>query len=223
MTRLAAAWLAFMIGLIAGGEIQDLSSFAIGAAAGLAAVWLGFAAASRCRPPLHSTTATLVKDGVIAVAAGVALGLANLWANWLIASAYPTLRALLIERFRTLSPITGLVASPLVEEVLVRLFLMSAIAWAVSRVTQRPSVIFVAALVASAVVFAALHLDRAFPGDPAAASFYRAALMVKYTLGGLPMGWLFWRRGLPFAIACHVAANGTHLLLQGVVFAMPPR
>jgi membrane protease YdiL (CAAX protease family) len=36
--------------------------------------------------------------------------------------------------------------------------------------------------------------------------------------GGLPLGWVFWRRGLPYSIACHVAANATHLILMPVLF-----
>ena len=130
--RAIAAWLAFMIGLIAGRDVHDLTSFAIGAASGL--------------------------------------------------------------------------------------FLMSVIAWLVSRFTKNPSIVFAAALVASSLVFALLHLARPFPGDPSMASFYRAALVAKYTLGALPLGWLFWRWGLPYAILCHAAVNATHLVVQSFVF-----
>jgi hypothetical protein len=35
---------------------------------------------------------------------------------------------------------------------------------------------------------------------------------------GLPLGWIFWRRGLPYAILCHIAANAAHLALQEGVF-----
>ena len=214
----AAAWVAFMTGLVAGGEVQDPASFAIGAAAGAALVLFGFAAASRTRTLSGDANSRRLRLAVLAVAAGIGLGLANLAANWLIASAHPAIRELLVQRFTTLSPLVGVVSAPLVEEVAVRLFLMSAIAWLVSRFTRKPAAVFMAALWGSSLVFALLHLGRPFPGDAALASYYRLALVTKYTLAGLPMGWLFWRWGLPYAILCHAAGNATHLVVQRFVF-----
>jgi membrane protease YdiL (CAAX protease family) len=213
-----AAWLAFMIGLVLGGEVADAASAAIGAAAGAALVLLGFAAASRTRTLARGTSADRTRLAVLALAAGTGLGLANLAANWLIANADPALRELLVRRFTTMDPWVAVVSAPLVEEVMVRLFLMSAIAWITALVTKNPSAIFVVALLGSSLVFALMHLGRPFPGDPALATFYRASLVTKYTLAGLPMGWLFWRYGLPYAILCHAAGNATHLLVQQFVF-----
>ncbi len=68
------------------------------------------------------------------------------------------------------------------------------------------------------MVFAALHLDRPMPADSLLANYYRAALLAKYTLAGLPLGWIFWRWGLPYSILCHVAANAAHLMLQHGIF-----
>jgi membrane protease YdiL (CAAX protease family) len=214
----AAAWLAFMMGLIAGGEVEDPASFAIGAAIGAALVLPGLAAASRTRVLSRDVTSRRARLLVLAVTLGIVLGLANLAANWLIASAHPEIRALLVQRFAALSPVVGVVAAPLMEEVAVRLFLMSAIGWLVSRFSTNPSAVFLIALWASALVFAVLHLGRPFPGDPALATFYRSALVAKYTLAGLPMGWLFWRWGLPYAIVCHALGNATHLVVQRFVF-----
>jgi len=213
-----AAWLAFMTGLIVGREIDDLASFAIGAASGAALVLIGFAAAARTRTLSRTASSDRGRLTLLALAAGAGLGLANLAANWLIASAHPTIRTLLVERFTTMDPLVAVIAAPFGEEVTVRLFLMSAIAWVVSRFTKNPSIVFAAALVASSLVFALLHLGRPFPGDPSVASFYRAALVTKYALAALPMGWLFWRWGLPYAILCHAAGNATHLVLQRFVF-----
>jgi len=214
----AAAWLAFMIGLVAGGDVADPGSLAIGAVCGAAFVLLGFAAASRTRTLPNDTGSRRARFTLLALGGGIGLGLANLAANWLIASAHPAIRELLVQRLTTMDPWVAVVSAPLTEEVSVRLFLMSAIAWIVSRVTKSPSRIFAAALIGSSLVFALLHLGRAFPGDPALANFYRAALVTKYTLAGLPMGWLFWRWGLPYAIVCHAAVNATHLVLQRFVF-----
>jgi hypothetical protein len=119
---------------------------------------------NRRRHPLN------VRLALLSLAVGTALGLA-LAANWVIVEAEPRLRALLAERMATLDPLQAVIASPILEEVALRLFFMSALAW-----------------------------------------------VTKYTLAGVPLGWVFWRWGLPYAILCHAAANATHLALQGRVF-----
>jgi membrane protease YdiL (CAAX protease family) len=95
---------------------------------------------------------------------------------------------------------------------------MSAIAWVVSRFTDRAGLVFAIALVGSAFVFALLHLARPLPADSMLANSYRALLLVKYTMAGLPLGWIFWRWGLPHSIVCHAAANAAHIAFQGLVF-----
>jgi membrane protease YdiL (CAAX protease family) len=218
VTGVIAAWLALMIGLLAGREIEGGASFVIAAALGAAAVWTGYAAASKCRLLSPATSAERFRRLGWSVVIGITFGLANLGANWAIANHHPTLRALLLRRFAAIDAVSAMVAAPLAEEVVVRLFLMSTIAWIVWRLSDRYTAAFWVALVASSVVFASLHLARPFPGEPELAAFYRGSLMVKYTLAGFPMGWLFWRWGLPYAILCHAVVNGTHLGLERFVF-----
>jgi hypothetical protein len=214
----AAAWLTFVAGLLAGGEITNLASFAASGLLGAALVLLGFAAAWRCRGLSGKPRAQRDRLVVLSLAIGVLLGLANLAANWMIAEADPALRTLLVERMTRLEPRVALIASPATEEVAVRLFLMSGLAWVVSRFTNRARLGFTVALAGSAFVFALLHLARPVPGDPTLSNYYRTALLAKYTLAGLPLGWIFWRWGLPYAIVCHIAANAAHLWLQNSVF-----
>lgn len=213
----AAAWLAFVAGVVIGGA-RDAPSVALAVAAGGAFAWLGVSAASRCRTLARRTRGERARLAVLAVAAGAALGLANLAANWAIAESDPALRRLLTERFARIGAIEPVVAAPLMEEVGVRLFLMSALAWAVFRLTARATLALGVALVASSLFFASLHLARPLPVDPALADYYRAALLVKYTLAGLPLGWIYWRWGLPYSIVCHAAANAAHLALHWRVF-----
>jgi hypothetical protein len=213
-----AAWLAFMAGLLAGGEVEDVASFLIAGVSGAALVWLGFAAASRVRARPASVDARRWRLALLALAIGAGLGVANLAANLGIAAVDPELRALLVDHMAVMEPVDALFAAPAVEEVAVRLFLLSAIAWAVSRFTKRAGLAFALALAGSAFFFALMHLGRPLPADPALASFYRVALVAKYTLAGLPLGWIFWRWGLPYAMLCHAAANAAHLALQAGVF-----
>ena len=58
---------------------------------------------------------------LLSLAVGTGAGMANLAANWLIARAHSELRTLLVERFKTVEPLDAVVASPMVEEVAVRL------------------------------------------------------------------------------------------------------
>jgi hypothetical protein len=216
-TAVGAAWLAFMAGLLIGGEVGDLSSFLIAGLSGAVLVCVGFAAAWGCRP-LSDETRYPPRLILLSLAAGTVLGLGNLAANWAIAEADPRLRELLARRMAGLRLLDGVVAAPLVEETALRLFLLSAIAWVVSRITIRSGVAFAIALVGSALVFALLHLARPIPADQSLANFYRVALVTKYTLAGLPLGWIFWRWGLPYAMLCHAAANAAHFALHRMVF-----
>lgn len=213
-----AAWLAFVIGLVVDGTVDGVTSFGVAGAVGAVLVVLGFAAASRCRMLPKRSNVDGVRLVFLSLAVGAGVGLVNLAANWGITEADPALRAQLVERMMGMRPLDALVASPMTEEVVFRLFVMSVMAWFVYRVTKRAGRALVIALIGSAVIFAVPHLERPLPADPMLADYYRAALMTKYTLLGVPLGWVFWRWGLPYAILCHSAANATHMALQWNVF-----
>jgi membrane protease YdiL (CAAX protease family) len=213
-----AAWVALAAGLYLQGDVRDAWSFALAGVIGAAIVAVGFAAASRCRGLAPRGPRSRVRLALLSLALGTAVGVANLAANWAIAASHPTLRMLLAERMTRIGFVDAVIAAPFVEEVVVRLFLMSVIAWLVSQVTRRAGLIFAIALVASAVVFAVMHLDRPMPADRLLAGYYRAALLAKYTMAGVALGWSFWRWGLPYSILCHGAVNAVHLALEDRVF-----
>jgi hypothetical protein len=212
----SAAWLAYMAGAVARRGVTDVQSGINAALLGAAFALLGFAAASRT--PRLVSVRSHGQLALLTLAVGMGLGLFNLSANWAIAQMHPTLRTLLVERFRHIGLVDGVLAAPLLEEVTVRLFVMSAIAWVVFRISKRATLAFVLALVTSAVFFASLHLFRPLPLDPALATYYRAALMAKYSVAGAVLGWVFWRWGLPYAILCHALVNATHTALEQFVF-----
>jgi membrane protease YdiL (CAAX protease family) len=215
---IVGAWLAFMIGLAADGTVDSPASFGVAGTVGAVIVALGFAAASRCRLLPQRSHKHRVRLVFLSIAVGGAVGLINLAANWAITEADPALRALLVERIMAKEPWEVLVTGPLTEEVVFRLFVMSVMAWLVYRNAKRERLAFAIVLVGSAVIFAVPHLERPLPDASMLADYYLAALMVKYTLLGVPLGWVFWRWGLPHAIICHSGANATHMALQWRVF-----
>jgi len=215
---IAAAWLAFAGALIVGRGLRDPLALLLAGVAGACFVVAGFAAASRARPAIDNHGPRRIRLFLLACGAGVVLGLLNLLGNRAIAQLDPSIYSLLVERMTTLGFGEAVMASPVVEEIAVRLFLLSAIAWAVMRAGKDRDRAFVIAWVATTMIFALMHLSRPVPADVSAANAYRIALTVKYLVVSLPLGWIFWRWGLPYSIACHMLANGTHLALQGWLF-----
>jgi hypothetical protein len=220
LTGTAGAWAAFMTALVIGQEVTDVASFVVAGLAGGALVLVGFLAVSRVRPIGRRTTAERGKALLLAVGLGFGLGLVNLGGNLALAKAHPAINVVLTERFARLrlDPLSGLVFAPVVEEIALRLVFLSVVAWIVSRFTARPRAAFLTALTVSSLVFALLHLDRAFPADPTVAAVYAVGLVAKYTIAGLVQGWIFWRCGLPYAMVSHSAVNGVHLALQRAFF-----
>jgi hypothetical protein len=218
LLAIVGAWLAFMIGLAADGTVDNPASFAVAATVGAVIVALGFAAASRSRVLPQRSHTNRVRLVFQSMAVGGAVGLVNLAGNWAIAETDPALRALLVERISAKEPWEVLVTGPMMEEVVFRLFVMSVMAWFVYRNAKGARHAFAIVLVGSAVIFAVPHLERSLPDASMLAAYYLGALMVKYTLLGVPLGWVFWRWGLPYAIICHSGANATHMALQWRVF-----
>lgn len=96
------------------------------------------------------------------------------------------------------------------EELYVRLFLMSLIVWIAWRIARRPrpapAGIYWLALVLAALLFGAGHLPftlRIWGPNPVNV----ARTILLNSIAGLPLGWLFWRRGLEYAMVAHFAAD----------------
>lgn len=100
------------------------------------------------------------------------------------------------------------------EELLVRLCIMTLLAWVGSRLLRQaqPSrSVMWGALMLSAVVFGAGHLPKDF-ALYGATWLTVAVAMPLNMIGGLAFGWLYWRRGLVAAGAAHLVAD---LVLHG--------
>ena len=196
-----------------------ISEVLLGAAVGLVVATVGFAAASRTRPlPQPDPRQRLVR--VLGVAgAGVGLGLLNLGANRALASLDPRIYARLVERVGQLSPWTSTLAAPVVEEVVMRLAVLSALAWVTSLVVKRPRKQFIIALWMSSLVFGLLHGSRPALGAWPLDQLYLGGVVLKSGLLGACLGWIFWRWGLPYSILCHALVNGTHVMFERWLFS----
>jgi len=98
------------------------------------------------------------------------------------------------------------------EEVMTRLFLLSAVAVVLVKFLPRGTALWSANVVA-ALVFGALHFANVH-----AVGLTLNPVVVSYILlvnggVGLLCGWLFWTRGIEAAMACHVAID---LVLHGL-------
>ena len=104
----------------------------------------------------------------------------------------------------------------LVDEVLLRLFLMTGVVWLLLREFQidrgRAAVVaVVVAAVAQGLIYLPGVLRIGFPSAMTAAGFLTATALVP----ALAFGWLFWKRGFGSALVAHASALGALLLIVG--------
>jgi membrane protease YdiL (CAAX protease family) len=145
---------------------------------------------------------------------GAGLGIANLLVNYGMAVSKPAIYEQMVSRWARFSPGSIVISGPIIEEIAYRLVLLSGLAWIAARFTDNRRTITLVALGVSSSVFGVAHIFYGGVDDP----IYVMGMAVKSRAGGLLLGWVFWRRGLPYSIACHAAANATHLLLMPVLF-----
>ena len=98
------------------------------------------------------------------------------------------------------------------EEVMTRLFLLSALAVALMRAVPRGTALWTANVLA-ALAFGALHFANVYAVDLSFNPVLVTYILVVNGGIGLLCGWLFWTRGIEAAMACHVAID---LILHGL-------
>ena len=192
---------------------DDTSGAIVGAAFAFCASAIGFAAVGRARPLPRRSLREHARLIALSLVIGSALGIANLIANYGIASLDSRIYVQMTEQYAKFSAWSGVFASPLLEEIGLRLFLMGGIAWLLTRSTDDRRTVFLVALTVSALVFALLHLLR-----PTAGVLHATGVVLKTGAAGLLLGWIFWRWGLPYSIVCHGTTNAVHLLAMPVLF-----
>lgn len=117
--------------------------------------------------------------------------------------------------------LTRLLYGGITEEIIARWGLMSLIAWAASRAFARngpSSWPIAAAILVSALLFAAAHLPIAAATVGSLPPGFVALMLAANTLAGIVFGWLFWKRGLEAAMIAHASAH-FFAWLAGALFA----
>jgi membrane protease YdiL (CAAX protease family) len=197
-------------------ERNDGSGAILGGAFAFGAVALGLAAVADARPLPRRSGKERFRLMGLSLVLGVALGLANLITNYGIALLDDAIYRQMTEQWSQFSAWSVIFAGPMVEEIGYRLVLMGGAAWLLSRFTHDRRVVFLVALAVSALLFGLAHV---LPSSrPTTGVLHATCVVLKSSAAGLVLGWVFWRRGLPYSIACHGTANAVHLLVAPVLF-----
>jgi hypothetical protein len=156
---------------------------------------------------------------LLALALGIAVGAAYALADGMLFRTL--LPAVQIEAIKTVPAwqrMAGFMSLALVDDMVYRLFLVSLLAWIGTLVLRRPAPAIGFGIIASALIYVALHL-----GGSAAAS--PTPLLVLHEIGlhftvAALWGYVFWRFGLLTAMLAHLTAHvplqlGLSLLIAG--------
>lgn len=117
--------------------------------------------------------------------------------------------------------ISSILYGGIIEELLLRLFVMSLIVFILKKLLKLsndsiPSWMYVAAVVVSSLLFAAGHL-------PAASQMFGLSvpmvirILVLNAVGGLGFGYLYWKHGLSYSMLAHLM---THVFNQLILFPL---
>ena len=193
---------------------DDGSGAILGGLCALVAVPLGLAAAAKHRFLPARSMADHVRLLTTTLGLGIVLGMANLAANYGMAVFDPAIHEQMVTRWALFSSWSVVFTGPIMEEIGFRLVLMSAVAWITGRFTDNRRTIFYVALGVSSVLFGLAHIGYGGVDSP----LYKVGMAAKSSAAGLVLGWIFWRRGLPYSIVCHCTANAVHLALMSLLF-----
>lgn len=183
----------------------DSSDAILGGVFAFGALLVGLPAVAHVRPLPRRTWTERLRLMGLALLVGIALGIANLMTNYGLAALDARIHDTMVQQWARFIVGSAVFAAPLLEEIGFRLVLMGGIAWLLSRLTQDRRVIFFVALAISSFLFGFAHLLR-----PTISVLHATGVALKDSAWGAVLGWVFWRKGLPYSIACHGAANAVH-------------
>jgi membrane protease YdiL (CAAX protease family) len=193
---------------------DDVSGATLGGLCALIGVALALAPVAKYRPLPQRSSMEHCRLTLQTLGLGAGLGIANLLVNYGMAAWKSAIYEQMVSRWAQFSPWSVVISGPVIEEIGFRLVLLGGLTWIVARFTDNRRTITSVALGVSSSLFGLAHIFYGGVDDP----LYVVGMAVKSSAAGLLLGWVFWRRGLPYSIACHVAANATHLLLMPGLF-----
>ena len=194
--------------LVAAAVVQTCLLAAIAAACGL---WLG-ARVGLGAPMVREADAPLVRQVAPAAMGGICVGALMLALDALVfGPRMPT--DIAAEAGQRVAPWVGLLASiygAVDEEVLLRLGVMTFLAWALWRLGGRRSrladSLMWVAIVGAALLFGLGHLP-ATSAMTALTPIVVVRAVLLNGVGGVLYGWLYWRQGLALAMVAHGATD----------------
>ena len=205
---LGAAWLGFVLAFaLSLPQPPRPLHVAAGALVGALLVLAGFAAAWRVRPLAAREGRARVRLGALSLLLGGGMGAVLLGLLVLLARAEPRLRARFTGRLEEPAwrPIALGFEASILEEVALRLFVMSVVAWVAARLLPRRWAIGIAAAVSTAL-FGLIHLP-AWSAATETSPLLLASVLGLNGAAALLLAWVFWRWGLPYAILAHFAGD----------------
>lgn len=159
---------------------------------------------------------------ILAVAIGLAAALVITLSDYFIFSGVLELDA----TGYTFSPIyfiAGVLYGGVVEEVLLRLFVMTLMVFGIWKVIYRrydkqniPNVVYMVSIILAAMLFAAGHLPITFQTIGSSPLIIFRCFLLN-GIGGIGFGYLYWKHGLSYAMLGHAM---THVFMQAVIMPM---
>lgn len=156
------------------------------------------------------------KSMILAILIGFATGLIITFSDQFIFAKYLS-SEMTSYIFSLVYFISSILYGGIVEEILLRLFMMSLLVWILWKLFAKskdylniPHWIYIFSIVLSSILFAAGHL-------PATAQLFGISIpilirmFVLNGIGGLGFGYLYWKHGLAYSMVAHVT---THIFMQ---------
>ncbi|MFC3885222.1 type II CAAX prenyl endopeptidase Rce1 family protein [Bacillus songklensis] len=114
----------------------------------------------------------------------------------------------------------------IMEEIWLRFGVMTIIVWVLSKLFARhqsliPAWIYWAGIVAAAILFGVGHLSAAVGVYTVLAPLVIARIIVINSLLGIGFGYLYWKKGLEYAMVAHMTADlMLHLILNQIAYML---
>lgn len=146
----------------------------------------------------------------LSIPVGIALGVILKFLDVFFSNSIPQITTV-AERIPFWKAILVTPYGGIVEELLMRLFLLSLIAWLLGKITRtaepaKSNAIMWISIIVTAILFGLGHLPATASVLPITPIVIARALLLN-GIGGLAFGWLYWKKGLEYGIVAHFTTD----------------